>query len=618
VAFFVEPPHKLSYLMEAGNGDDRRTGDDRRKGDGSGRRSTKENPRHKQRSSPETEHSEQQGALDSVSDILDYLRAGRPHEAIRCLGQKRQAGNTIHVKIYSMIIRACGQFNMLDEAKRVFAMMKAGGTRPDQIVYTLMISMSRGQQALDFFDQMMADGLEPDGQVYTAILNSLSRAKGWALALKILQGMKEQSVETNAMHFTTVLKHFRESHACGKWALALQLFSSMPEDGIQRDTACHNAMMQVLKSAHQWEKAYEIFADMRSSTTCAPNLISCSLMATCHRQSGDWAAAVELLETARQQGIQLDTRVYQDLICTTMKAQRWAAAIKVFDSFEETGATGQANLHCMALEAAQRNQEWKKALSILAGIQDKCLPLKDYAVEWAAAACSETASWEQALVLFNMRQQRKARLSQTSCESIIAAHQSAGRWQASLKILDEMKEEGLMDRDCIQQPASQQVETRQKSRHSREYLHLAQLVVPPRSVPTAAQFPQAGAYNRQVLQYAQPLFQDVGSQSHQAAGTSYQDHAYQILQAGHVPWCPSQHMLPGVLGFAQNPHPHWGSHQHPQNMMEAVQGVAQTPQAHWESHLQNRHLAQGVEHNVPTGRGSQPNFWSGSSSYNHQ
>jgi len=595
---------------------------------GKGSRSERQARRHRQhRGSPET-------ATESSEDptsghIVASLRSGNLNEALRLLHCRHQAGKTLDLKTYSMIIKACGTSKRLREARTVFEMMKADGTRPDRVAYTSLIGMSRGQQALDLFDEMVADGFQPDAIAYTSLLNSSAGKGSWAQALSILDGMKDQRVDMNKAHITTVLKHFKEPDSCSKWALALQLFSSMPDHEIQPDPSCCNAMIHVLKAARQWEKALEIFAEMRSSRECAPNLISCSLMASCYRQTGDWPKAIELLGTARQQGIHLDTRVYQDLMYTAMKSQRWAEAIEMFESFQETGLKAKPSLHCLALEAAQRKTDWKKALSLLADLQENNWPLKDHAVEWAAAALAEGAAWEQATELFNTRQQLRTRLSQTSCESILGAHQSAGKWQESLELLEKMENEGLMTpRGHMQPPVRQrtgmqmgksfQMTDIEPARHIwNPSGHTYQFQPMPRMAPAAAITPQAEASNWQLPQY-QVVPHEVPRRP-QAADANYHVYSYMREASQQVEespqggrgrtWHHPQHMHQ-AQGVPHSPQA-WGNHQLPQCILVAA------PQAYWANY-QYVHLmpaaAQGVEYSNQARDGTHSHMPSGSTS----
>mmetsp|Transcript_35720 Transcript_35720/g.64797 ORF Transcript_35720/g.64797 Transcript_35720/m.64797 type:complete len:470 (-) Transcript_35720:262-1671(-) len=408
---------------------------------------------------------------DCAKAVGVALAENNLQKALHFLKQGRKKGYTPSLKVYSNIMCAAAKKRNFQEGQTLREMMKADEVELDRVGYTLLMQISRGQDAMVVFDEMVKHGHAPDAQAYTVLIDAFSHEGAWKRALRILEDMKSEGMDINKIHVTTALKCFRTASTSPSWKQALNLFESMKDQGIEPDVACFNSMMQVLKNAGQWDQALQMMEDMQSSSRCQPDLISFSLAAGSCKEIGDSIQAMGLLRKAHKQELRLDASVYKDLMETTIRSQKWPSAFEVFASFLETGLKVTSDLQRAVLVAAK-------------GLSDSG--------------------------------QESLSLSRDECRAILVTHQAVGNFVIPLELLHKMKGEGslpgvgytfqMTEEEAGLPPMTAQSSWMQRAQpaprfpHSATYIQPAHYMLP---MPLFQQYPQADWRNPQGLLYGQ-------------------------------------------------------------------------------------------------------------------
>jgi len=284
---------------------------------GKGSRSERQARRYRQhRSSPET-------ATES-SDL---------NEALQLLRRRRQAGKTLDVKTYSMIIEACGTSKRLEEARNVFEMMKADGTRPDRVAYTLMIGISRGQRARDLFDEMVADGFQPDEIAYSLMASCYRQTGDWPKIIELLETACQQGIQLDEQVYQDLMYAAKRSQ---RWAEAIQVFESFQDTGLKVKPSLHCLAIEAAQRKTDWRKALSLLADLQEHNLPLKGHAVEWAAAAC-AEGAAWEQATELFNMRQQLRSPLSQTSCESILGAHQSAGKWQASLELLEKMEHEG-----------------------------------------------------------------------------------------------------------------------------------------------------------------------------------------------------------------------------------------------------------------------------------------
>lgn len=139
-------------------------------------------------------------------------------------------------------------------------------------VYNSVIGASGQAQAwglaMALAQQMQMDWIEPSVVTHSVLINACNGGL-WARCCQILSGARARALETNVVHYTSLL------HACGQAAQvdkALEAFNDMEGYSVQPNLMTFGAAISACTGDFQWQRALAIF-DSMVHKHFTPNLI---------------------------------------------------------------------------------------------------------------------------------------------------------------------------------------------------------------------------------------------------------------------------------------------------------------------------------------------------------
>eukprot|EP00438_Fugacium_kawagutii_P005670 Skav227800 [mRNA] locus=scaffold948:61574:63347:+ [translate_table: standard] len=169
--------------------------------------------------------------------------------------------------------------------------------------------------------QMQMDWIEPSVVTHSVLINAYG-AGLWARCCQILSGARARALETNVVHYTSLL------HACGQAAQvdkALEAFNDMEGDSVLPNLVSYGAAISACEKAKCWEEAMNLMQDMplvqlEPNLVCFNSLLS-SLMAA-HKAD----EALELLCTLRDK-MKPDVISFSTTLLACARSFRWKEAL---------------------------------------------------------------------------------------------------------------------------------------------------------------------------------------------------------------------------------------------------------------------------------------------------
>ena len=290
------------------------------------------------------------------SAISCAAQGKRLHDVLFFLSDMRLRGLTPDIKGFNIVIAACARFHHAEKALQLLADMRAAGVAPNTATYASLISACASQgwlgKAQELMAELLADGLVPDGFLYAALIDAHVAKGRLAMGDHPLAG-KERSrvlgacdalareaklaIDGDSVTDAVVLKQasgavnaaMMGAHvALGDHAGALHMVHRRHADKLYFNAACYrHAVSAALRAAGGAGLGPGPSADM----------VACTL------KPGDWAAAVDALNSAFamcDEAASLNVKTHLD----TRREMLMFAACAAGGADEEGNGPGQAAL----------------------------------------------------------------------------------------------------------------------------------------------------------------------------------------------------------------------------------------------------------------------------------
>ena len=132
-----------------------------------------------------------------------------------------------------------------------------------------------------------------------------------------------------------------------QWEEAFAILTQMRSRGLEPDTLTYNAVMAVCEKGSQWKKVMKVMAMICRRSVDAeivdpeklPDITSYRLAIKACAKIAKWSWAVQLLDCAAQQKLQLDKATYENAITACRKAGQCQEAARLWEHMETVFAS---------------------------------------------------------------------------------------------------------------------------------------------------------------------------------------------------------------------------------------------------------------------------------------
>jgi pentatricopeptide repeat protein len=261
---------------------------------------------------------------------------------------------------FNVAITALMKCGRISKAKEVFDQMGMIGVPKNTVTYTAFITgVTKSKHfdqriILDVHDEMIEANLRRNEAIFGAVIAAAEKEGEWELALKLLEVMKTERIETTSFIYHSAIS------ACGKadrYDEAVELLKEMKQRRVERTCVTYSLMISACKTGGRWEEALRFLSDMEKDDNAgvklnddsdekvvsrpgeflrANTLVYGAVISVCV-ESQQWGLALELLERMEVLGVQRNVVTYNTVIEALSNAGESARAELVYQSAVRTG-----------------------------------------------------------------------------------------------------------------------------------------------------------------------------------------------------------------------------------------------------------------------------------------
>lgn len=142
------------------------------------------------------------GLIPNAVAMLDGLcKDGLVQEAMKLFGLMREKGTIPDVVVYTAVVDGFCKAHKLDDAKRIFRKMLDVGIPPNAFSYTVLIQglykCKHLDDAVDFSFQMLEAGHSPNVTTFVGLVDGLCREKGVEEAQRVIAALRQKGFFLN-------------------------------------------------------------------------------------------------------------------------------------------------------------------------------------------------------------------------------------------------------------------------------------------------------------------------------------------------------------------------------------------------------------------------------------
>ncbi|KAJ8604982.1 hypothetical protein CTAYLR_006898 [Chrysophaeum taylorii] len=295
-------------------------------------------------------------------------------------------------------------------------------------------------KGLALLDKMRENGVEPNAITYTAAISACGRGGRWKEALALFDEMRRRDgAEPNSITYTAAIFACKNG---GQWEKALEFLDEMRQRGLEASVATYNAVISSCGKHGRWEKALAMLDEMRrTSGSLEPDAFTYNAVISACAKSNQWEKAIGLLGEMRGAGVEPDVIAYNAAIsaCKT----EWEKALALLDDMRESGLEPDVVTYSTAISACEKGNQWERALALLDDMREREIEPSVVTYSAAISACGKGNQWEKALLLLDNMRERGVKPNVITYSAAITACTRGGQWEKALALLDEMLDRGL-------------------------------------------------------------------------------------------------------------------------------------------------------------------------------
>jgi pentatricopeptide repeat protein len=399
----------------------------------------------------------------------------------------------LDIKLQNSLLNMYSKCRSMDEARSIFDTMQS----KDIITWNAMIQGYRenGKESLELFERMKKEGLQPNQVTYTIVLSICANLADISLGRKIHSEIDECGVEWNVEMKTSLLDMYSKCGSMDKarsifdtmqskdiitWSAmikgygqngrgkeALELFEKMKQEGLQPNQVTYTIVLSICanlaalslgRKIHseidecgvEWniemktslldmyskcgsmDKARSIFDTMQSR-----NISTWNAMIQGYGQNGNGKEALELFENMKKEGLQPDQVTYTIVLSTCANLAALSLGRKIHSEIDECGVEWNIEMKNSLLSMYSKCGSMDEVRSIFDTMQSRNI------ITWNAMiqGYGQNGNGREALKLFEQMKQEMIHPDSVTLVALLNAFSHAGLVREALKYFHSMKEE---------------------------------------------------------------------------------------------------------------------------------------------------------------------------------
>eukprot|EP00439_Symbiodinium_sp_Y106_P050536 s3675_g6.t1 len=281
-----------------------------------------------------------------------------------------------------------------------------------------------------------------NAQFATSALKALTRQHLTSVAIYTLSLMTDRSVETNIVHYTTVVSALAKRCL---WELALSVVDSFPP-GVSANSFTFNSLVSACSGGSQWIQALQVQDEMRNLGVLPDSITGNVILSACEKGT-QWSQALSQCARGHSDQLSVDlsqtTIRFNSALAALQACQSWEMAVLGLNSMRSFRACPDEYSCSTCINSCQHS--WRLAANGLEAVFRSGLFPNDVVYGAALNSCEKNSAWSTALQMSNDIQTRRSLANQYIYNSVISAVDKAGQWTHAVELFYEMPRHAAHD-----------------------------------------------------------------------------------------------------------------------------------------------------------------------------
>ncbi|CAK9072751.1 Pentatricopeptide repeat-containing protein At2g31400, partial [Durusdinium trenchii] len=251
-------------------------------------------------------------------------------------------------------------------------------------------------EALALQRRMRGQALRVDSISCSAAISACAASgapgRHWFIILGLLDEMQELLVSKDSVTYTAALQGMGEE----RWQTALALFQQMTDESIKKDLVAYNAAMSACGGA--WPHALALLQSVPHEL--GADAVSFGSVISACEKSGEWQAAVLLLQRMFVASVQLTAVALAAALSACARCAQWVLALTILEAQKTVELD--VVVYNAAIAACEKGSAWEAAMALLGRLTLSAVELSWRTFSSAISACAKPRRWREALELLRM------------------------------------------------------------------------------------------------------------------------------------------------------------------------------------------------------------------------
>ncbi|CAE7176222.1 unnamed protein product [Symbiodinium microadriaticum] len=329
-----------------------------------------------------------------------------------------------------LALRSLQRQSAWQEAISLFAAIDRRSVEINEYVCTAAVtSCGKGLQwalAEQILSSLPQRRLVPDGVLHSAVM---AAGAPWPRAARLLQATQTAQVQSDVVTWSAAIASAEK----GSWTTSLRYLSAMEAKGVQPNVVSFGACISAFREEMGvWQQAIALL-----EATPAVNEISVNAAIAACARSGEWVAALCLLNSLSDCFLRADAVSFSSAVSACENCSRWQEALAVLKRMQSLRHREDAFTCGAAMSACEKAGKWEEALFLIAAMCLHRLEVDTVCAGAALSACEKGQQRSAALRLFRSLRMSGCQLDAIAFHATISACEKAADWLWALELLSE-------------------------------------------------------------------------------------------------------------------------------------------------------------------------------------
>eukprot|EP00884_Botryococcus_braunii_P018227 jgi/Botrbrau1/5088/Bobra.37_1s0050.1 len=394
----------------------------------------------------------------------------------------RKCRHTFDDRLCTTFIRHCSQHGDPLRALEIYDWMKArleqgDGLVPSVFTYTAVIRACHAGNMVDkafkVWDDAAKAGCQPDCRMCTAMIEVCTRKEDVARAMQLYELMRDahpnSKLAPGVYAYTAAMRAATEGD---QWERALQIWDDMKSANCIPTGHAYAAAISACAAGRRSDAAYELFQNMVRDGIKA-DVVSCTALISALASDGRYTDGREVITWMQKVGVRPNVRTYTALMVAMCNAKQWDKALALlqdmkkypeygpnaytyaalFKAFNQHGKADLAEKTFKVLELQAREARAElsgRNRSALDDLGQRSWPFPAGPALWAAPdnvddPAQVNAGWARSGISTSVRSKvfLKTPLNEVVCGLMMQIYGRSGDWMSAVGMLDRARAVGI-------------------------------------------------------------------------------------------------------------------------------------------------------------------------------